>query len=273
MDFDYAVHSDFLIHWTGKDLDCAYDPNWRENGQSKTEGELTEKYLQRLRDTLRFGLWLTSETAQQARIGSKVIRIPDTPKTCFTELKLSESRKHARRYGRLGIGVKRKYVFDRCGRPVTYFNSLSRHDRFVESCVNKLEDRALLNFLKPMHREAAGNVSPWNYDFYAESEWRIVYLPELLDGTRVVDPRDESNAKANAFFRSLATTDQNRLQYLAPLDGWLAMVIYPSLSVKNEAQQNPKYEIQSEIQRIKDESKVEDGNWPIEVDLDACRNF
>jgi hypothetical protein len=32
--------------------------------------------------------------------------IPSIPKVCFTELKISESRNHARRYGRLGIGLR-----------------------------------------------------------------------------------------------------------------------------------------------------------------------
>jgi hypothetical protein len=60
MGFDYSIHSDFLIHWTGKDID--------EN---------------------------------------LIIDVPAVPQTCFTELKLSQSRAHAREYGRLGIGGKR----------------------------------------------------------------------------------------------------------------------------------------------------------------------
>ena len=36
MNFDYAIHSDFLIHWTGKDIDEEYDKNWYDSDKSKT---------------------------------------------------------------------------------------------------------------------------------------------------------------------------------------------------------------------------------------------
>lgn len=55
------------------------------------------------------------------------------------------------------------------------------------------------------------------------------------------------------------------------------MIIYPSLDVKNKAQQDIANNIQTEIERIKKlpdhGNTVEGGNWPIEVNLDACRNF
>ncbi|MEA3489718.1 MAG: hypothetical protein U9R44_05210 [Candidatus Omnitrophota bacterium] len=58
---------------------------------------------------------------------------------------------------------------------------------------------------------------------------------------------------------------------------WFAMIIYPSLDVKNIAQQDPSKGIGSEIFRIKSlpdhGNAVEKGNYPIEVDLGACRNF
>ena len=63
-----------------------------------------------------------------------------------------------------------------------------------------------------------------------------------------------------------------------PLDGWFAMLIYPSLGVKNHAQQAESSLITEQILRIKNKrndhgNRVEHGNRPIEVDLDACRNF
>jgi len=67
------------------------------------------------------------------------------------------------------------------------------------------------------------------------------------------------------------------LKYLIPLDGWLAMIIYPSLDVKNKAQQDDSTGIKQQIKRIKDlddqGNRVENKNWPIEIDLDACRNL
>jgi hypothetical protein len=116
-----------------------------------------------------------------------------------------------------------------------------------------------------------------NYDWYAESEWRILLAEALLAERLLIDPRDETNATEHAYFKSLSAADQRRLRYLAPLDGWLAMLIYPSSSVKNAAQ-NDSSGIPTEIERIKSDpsdhgNRVEGGSWPIELNLDACRNF
>jgi hypothetical protein len=281
MPFDYAIHSDFLIHWTGKDIDES-DPEWRKEPSStiKEDSPCYEPYLKRLADILKYGLWLTVEDDQVIRWDGVDNPIPRTPKVCFTELKLSESRKHAREYGRLGIGVKRPYLFRRQGRPVAYYQSYKGElcDPFLGGC-SKLQDKRLLSFFKPMS-------SPDKMDlkFYSESEWRILFDKSLLGQwignpkrKGLIDPSDKRNEEAYAFWNGLDPEKQERLKYLAPLDGWFAMIIYPSVDVKNAAQKDP--HIREEIERIKsldedDEgNRVEKGNWPIEVDLDACRNF
>jgi hypothetical protein len=277
MSTDYAVHSDFLIHWTGKDLDAS-DEQWKKSNRStiRKGSQLYCDYLKRLHNIVKYGLWLTEEPEQTFPFAGNDIRIPSTPKVCFTELKLSESREHARQYGRLGIGVKRPYLFTRLGRPVAYFERYPtrRQDPLLKACATDLQNKQLLNFFQPMNSLRA----ILNYDLYSESEWRILFLEELLSEGLIIDPRDEGNADAHAFFNSLTPAEQDKLKYLAPLDGWFAMVIYPSLEVKNAAQQEEYYEIREEIERIKTKggdygNRVEGGNWPVEVDLDACRNF
>lgn len=274
MALDYSIHSDFLVHWTGKDLDCSYDPEWCEQHKSENAQQLTEQYLKRLYGILKYGLWLTSEREEEWTADGLQFTVPATPKTCFTELKLSECRSHARQYGRLGIGVKRPYLFVRCGRPLAYFgfSGFARHDHFLRSCAEDLKNRDLLNFFKPMN----SSTSPLNYDLYSESEWRIIFLKQLLERHLLVDPRDPRNKEAYDYFTSLSIAEQAQLRYLAPLDGWFTLLIYPSIAVKNAARQNQK--IRDEIGRIKSDpkdhaNKVEGGNWPIEVDLGACRNF
>jgi hypothetical protein len=202
--------------------------------------------------------------------------MPSTPKVCFTELKLSESRKHAKQYGRLGIGVKRPYLFTRFGRPLAYFgyHNTIQNDPFLKACANDLGNQHLLNFFKPMN----SNPQTRNYDFYSESERRILFFQEWLNRRLIVDPRDTRNTAENAFFNSLTADEQNKLKYLAPLDGRFAMVIYPSLGAKNAAQQEECFGIREQITRIKSTrndlgNDVEGGNWPMEVDLDAGRNF
>lgn len=274
---DYAIHSDFLVHWTGKDLDAQYVPDWDASGKSAIDrkSSLCRAYVDRLHNILKYGLWLTEEQEIQLPVGGRQIAIPSTPKVCFTELKLSESRTHAKRYGRLGIGVKRPYLFSRFGRPLAYFgfHEKNQNDPFLKACANDFNDKNLLNFFKPMNSGQA-----LNYDLYSESEWRILFFQELLEKRLLIDPRDDRNTEEHAFFNSLTAPEQKTLKYLAPLDGWFALIIYPSLHVKNKAQQEDSARIRAEVARIKNNqrdhgNRVEGGNWPMEIDLDACRNF
>jgi hypothetical protein len=272
--FDYAVHSDFLIHWTGKDLDNSYDPSWNESKDSKTSDALTELYVKRLHSILKYGLWMTDEQELQLSFGDEKLPIPTTPKACFTELKLSESRIHAQRYGRLGIGVKRRFLFDRLGRPLLYywFKEWAKNDKFLEACAKELQNKDLLNFFKPMNSSET-----LNYDLYNESEWRIIYFKELLEKRWIKDPRDGNNTKEHEYFNSLTAKERSKLRYLIPLDGWFAMIIYPSIATKNKGQQDDSIGVKDQIARIKKlldrGNSVEGNNWPIELDLDACRNF
>lgn len=265
-----AVHSDFLIHWTGKDIDALIDPNWDDVHRQKPNPKLERAYLQRVRDTLRHGLWMTSEPEEW--FGG--VCLPSVPKCCFTELKLSASRKHARQYGRLGIGVKRPYLFGRLGRPLVYvgFDGHSKDVLFRE-CAKDLQDKSLLNFFKPMNSDGLR----LNYDLYEESEWRILYLEELERAGKIIDPRMKQNEAAYDFFSNLPELEREKLRYLVPLDGWLAMIIYPTIWTKNAAQQLEDSGVLAELRRVKSVSdhgnRVERSNWPIEMDLDACRNL
>ena len=265
--YDYAIHSDYLIHWTGKDIDRVHDNKWYESDKSATVGsiELENAYLNRLRDILKYGLWMTQEPATEL--------IPATPKCCFTELKISESRRHARRYGRLGIGVKRPFLFKRFGRPIVYFGIDERpFDKLLQACANELKNKDMMNFFKPMNEGR-----PLTYDLYGESEWRIIFFEELAKSKIIIDPRNPENRKEHEYFQSLTEDQQKTLRYLISLDGWFQMIVYPSLGIKNRAQQNDVENIMCEIKRIKTlqdhGNAVERGNWPIELDLDACRNF
>lgn len=270
MSYDYAIHSDYLIHWTGKDIDREHDPSWYGSDKSKTDSNVDDRYLVRLRDILAYGLWMTDEAGWSP---SSTLIVPPAPVCCFTELKVSESRRHARQYGRLGIGVKRPFLFERFGRPLSYFGfGKVSNDVFLQSCARDLSDKSLMHFFKPMNSSTV-----LNYDYYSESEWRILFFEQLLQHHLIVDPRNPANQMEHQYFLSLTAAQQLKLKYLVPLDGWFQMIIYPSLSVKNEAQKNSARSIRDEIARIKSlpdqANRVEGGNWPIETNLDACRHF
>ncbi len=220
---DRAVHSDFLIHWTGKDIETR---KWwlapkKRRGTNPAEDDA---YIARLRDVLRFGLWMTSEGEDDlVRIGGKQIKIPRAPRCCFTELKLSESVRHAIQYGRLGIGFKRPFLFQRLGRPVAYYGfSDQTRDPLLEACAADIKDQTLLNFFKPMNSDSSNLV----YDLYGESEWRIVAFEQLLrsNSELIIDPRNPANVEHHAYFKTLSEEQQSALKYLIPLDGWFSMI-------------------------------------------------
>lgn len=287
------IHSDFIIHWTGKpDIDDVYDPRWVDNNSSKTNATVTDLYIKRLIDILDYGLWMTKKEEDKAVIvNDKPINITWVARTCFTELRLSDVRAHAARFGRLGIGFKRFFLFDRLGSPMTYYHPIRRNWFFHPYL--SISDKGQLDnysscFLKPAcekfvnPRNARDSV--WRYTYFDESEWRIIFSEEikqiLLSKGRTdvvnlfVNPQNNSNFKYNQYYNSLGT--KIKPEYIIPLDAWFSMIIYPSLEVKNEAQRNDK--IKELIKQIKDKNTPgctaeEKKNYPIGVDLDACRNF
>lgn len=283
------IHSDFIIHWTGKDID-KYDQGWVKKHYSKTKKQIADLYLKRLEDILEYGLWMTKKEEDKSifiREDRKEIEIkrPWVARTCFTELKLSEARSHAKKFGRLGIGFKRFFLFDRLGSPMVYFHP-ERKNWFFQSKISKKDEGKIDNyyscFLKHMCEISSDGT--WQYTYFDESEWRIIYSDSirklLIEKNRkdVVslfkNPKDRQNKLSYKYYKSL--TSKIKPEYLIPLDAWFSMIIYPSLEVKNKAQDNN--HIQKLIKKVK--SKYTPGcpsseykNFPIELNLDACRNF
>lgn len=175
------VHSDFLVHWTGKDIEKKFNTeNWYEKRDSTTSKELTEAYLERLKSILKYGLWMTKATHDSE---PNKTQNHNFSWCCFTELRLSEVRLHASRYGRLGLCFKRYFLFDRLGRPVVYYKD-SRDLLFSNTTTNPVgafENELLSCFIKPMSSGVKENP---HYDLYDESEWRIIWSDKLNDSLK-----------------------------------------------------------------------------------------
>jgi len=287
MNFDYAIHSDFLIHWTGgediDERDKDGNLNWckPDKDKSKTTEDETKKYIKRLHDILKFGLWMNKKNDPETiKVNGQKFEKPLVARTCFTELKLSEIREHARKFGRLGIGVKRYYLFDRLGSPMKYIQCDTQNLFFPPYSIYDKDNPECEKFSFYKHM-CSGR--PLTYDLFSESEWRIIYsenIKEKLNNQEpnrlslFVNPKESNDKELKQFYNSI---QGEKPEYFLPLDGWFAMIIYPSLDAKNKAQQDDSTGIKQQIKRIKDiddhGNRVEGKNWPIEVDLDACRNF
>lgn len=126
-----TVRSNFLIHWTGKDIqtDC------KKLTFCETQ---RQEYVHRLRgtiDRLSGGLWMREITEEvHGHDGSKIKHGWQTSATCFTELKLSDIYEHTKRYGCLGFGFDREFVIKRCGIPIQYVSG-TEDDNIVENFV------------------------------------------------------------------------------------------------------------------------------------------
>lgn len=137
------TRSEFLIHWTGWDIEEGY--------REKEEGK-REMYVERLRRTLLgdpnhwspadddtpaksrsflAGLWMPYE--KQNLVGRGGVRLDrvSRPVTCFSEIRLSQVAGHTTRYGRLGFGFDRRFVMQRRGVPVMYVTGSPTQDVVV----------------------------------------------------------------------------------------------------------------------------------------------
>lgn len=279
------AHSNLIIHWTGIDID---DPCWCSHHDSNTNDSVTEKYLDRLKSILKYGLWMTkNEEDQHVIINNQKIERPWFAMTCFTELKLSEVRNHAAKYGRLGIGFKRRFLFDRLGSPMMYYHQENEPNWFFlpHTINNKFKkDDFFLCFLKPMKKENSKE-----FEYFDESEWRIIYS-DMID--KYLKDNNKGNIAKN--FKNLTDIEdrefsnylkkcKKRPEYLIPIKDsgqWFAIIIYPSINAKVASERDA--EIRNLIREIKpdagenyikESANCEKFSKPIEIDLDACRNF
>ncbi len=205
IEFKRTEHSDIIVHWTGKDIDkddkkmhCCKRVSWRkfrlkpiERPSLIDDHGIIAKYLERLRDTLKFGMWMmpdsllpeekrgelsSSKSEYDGRHKNLEKNTSPIVKTCFTELKLSEARQHAYEYGRLGFGVKRSYLFRRARIPMIYFQNKrdsSDHPNWISESI--LQNPCASSYLKYM-----SETEDMNYKYLAESEWRIIHPKDNL---------------------------------------------------------------------------------------------
>ncbi|MDA1190072.1 MAG: abortive infection system antitoxin AbiGi family protein [Candidatus Poribacteria bacterium] len=137
--------SDYVIHWTGKDIDVAHRLNPAVRRQA---------YIDRLQRTLRGdpdhypsdqedapkdqreampGLWMTWTTESLHGQRNATIQNIVMPATCFTELPLTSARGHTTRYGCMGFGFTRRFVMERRGNPVLYVAGKPSYDVIIQN--------------------------------------------------------------------------------------------------------------------------------------------
>ncbi len=188
-----TLRSDFLIHWTGKDIQTDY--------KALNDIERNE-YVCRLRGTLNEGLWMTA--SKEEVDGYKITPFGyAVPMTCFTEIKLSATHRHTERYGCLGFGFSRDFVIERCGLPVQY---VSGEDDPIVGNFSALWDLLKRpNVREQLSCEEFGlamngiiinigfikNMSeckfPQDFKYLDEAEWRIIHTYRREKEGKLID--------------------------------------------------------------------------------------
>jgi hypothetical protein len=160
------IHSNILVHWTGKkdiETSAGADRSWR--------------YVERLKDYYENGLYAKRTSEDVVR----KMKIKDLVRICFTEIRLSQAETHAARYGRLGIGFAREFIMNKGGRPVIYIPfDAPANARLLEDSIKNIYNGSAHD--KDTHRWAkwtmahVKRMSDRNGDnFFDELEWRLVY--------------------------------------------------------------------------------------------------
>lgn len=160
-----GIHSKFLVHWTGNDI------------EDRPVSEKSQLYIERLKEDLEKGLF-TKRTSEDS---IRYWKIKNVVRICFTEIRLSQAQTHANRYGKLGIGFTRDFIMKKGGRPVIYVtydekgndclleNSIRNvHQEFNENPEIHKSVKWIMAHVKRMSNENGD-------DFYEEMEWRLVY--------------------------------------------------------------------------------------------------
>lgn len=190
------MRSQFLVHWTDKNF-CV--------DRDKLTPQDREKYVQRLGEILTDGLWMTmppKPPSEMLKGGGGRVHY-SIPMTCFTEIKLSQTQPHCKRYGLLGVGVDRQFVLDRLGGPVHYVRNHS-DECILEwyAAIGTLLKNGTMDgvqitdthqFMEEVYypfasfMKAMSNEGKDDYEYLEEHEWRIV-ATKRLEATGKIKP-------------------------------------------------------------------------------------
>ena len=206
------LRSSLLAYWTGKDLLPANEP---------VTPRSREGHVGRLRDILTSGFWMTTPTEKLvggATSGGVFSFEYQTPMTCFTEVRLTQSRVHSERYGRLAIVVDRQFVLERWGGPVHYVRNnadefVVSNFRLLRNWISRLLDDPKLRNIVPLLPEnrssldllfsmlkGMSDAGSDNHKYLDEHEWRIPFSQgQLQFGRLFATGQDRPKFKVSLF--------------------------------------------------------------------------
>jgi len=233
------IHSKFLVHWAGKRFHIPTDP---------LNDDLRNKYVETLINILENGFEMGKGREDIIDLDGNSLET-FISRVCFTEIKLSLAREHAKRYGWLGLGVDRDFVLKRYGNPVFYIKSGESN---VPVNANKVlnylksngtadsilsEFRTLIAYFKNMNDQGSNDLK-----YYDELEWRVTHLNRLESAGRIT------------------VVDRAKHQYLLKIDPCdVKVLVFPDEETKTQAFNDTRF------------SKLIEK--PIWLTIDDCEHF
>ena len=139
------VHLKQLFYWLGYHIDYPTP----DSKQVELDDACRKKYVESLKRALTQGLWIKKPNTPD-RLGNVTLGNHfevNRPIACFTEWQVNESLAHTTRYGRMGLGFPRDFVFKRGGHPVVYVKGIHNGDQYTKNLLN------LRDFLKDSRLE------------------------------------------------------------------------------------------------------------------------
>jgi hypothetical protein len=210
------VHRKQLYYWLGYHIDYPTP----DSKQVKLDDAVRSKYVDALKRSLTQGLWVKTPGTPD-RLGN----VPGgthfqvhRPIACFTEWQVNESLAHTTRYGRMGLGFPRDFVFKRGGHPIVYVKGIHSGDQYTKNMIT------LRDFLKDSRLEEL-----FDADELEGHQRRLDYITHFAKWARrppapkVVIGRKSTKAsvKRNAAARATAAAEAKFIRRFGTLQEYL----------------------------------------------------
>lgn len=236
------IHRRLLFHWTGP----------RPVRALKSRDDRM-KYLDLLGSILDKGLRFSAPDVKHTEWIEKDLIRATHPMLCFSEWGVSESNAHSGRYGFMGLGLTRKFVMGKGGRPVVYVPN-TKTDPFRKALVEVI--RAVRNGRKEdakLHRHAdllASYLKAYNFQRTAtkkQTQDGETQGSRLKKQTSRPDDHDLRLDFGGLFanledreWRILSRKPERQPEHLPFQAGELAMIVFPdhqtlSLAMRHDA--------------------------------------
>ncbi|MGA2298076.1 MAG: abortive infection system antitoxin AbiGi family protein [FCB group bacterium] len=192
------TQSNIIIHWTDKTFHpIASDGKYDVSFETINE-DICNLYLERLKSIKNNGLYMMKYHETVIGYDRQGFQ-SDKNATCFTDLGILNSFNHVKKYGLMGIGVTRKFILERDGRPVWYllnspedliaptFDMFFNLYKKYHQTIQELDEIYIYMSNAVFYFKGMGAEGTMDFDNLQEREWRIIYSKRVFDQHKIIN--------------------------------------------------------------------------------------